>query len=334
MALGRCDANIFARRHRYVRAMVDVVVIGAGVNGLCVAWALRERGFAVEVWTRDEPAATTSAIAGAIWYPFLAEPRERVLGWSAVTFRRLQHFATIAGSGVRMTPVVETFATPTPDLWWAAAAGPIEVLPANEVPAPNRVAIRTVVPMCDVPVHLPWLVDQLSRRAVPIVPRTVRTFDEAFARAPVVVNCSGLGSVSLCDDRSMRPVRGQIVVVEPRPGLLAAAIDGTAPQPFYVLPRGNDVVLGGTAQIGDADLQVRDADTCSILDGIAIRWPPLRGAVVRATKVGLRPWRPTVRVEREVLPGGRRLVHDYGHGGAGWTLSWGCAEEVAALVSG
>jgi len=51
------------------------------------------------------------------------------------------------------------------------------------------------------------------------------------------------------------------------------------------------------------------------------------GAVLRV-RSGLRPARPRIRVERE-----GRIVHNYGHGGAGYTLGWGCAEEVAALVA-
>jgi D-amino-acid oxidase len=45
-------------------------------------------------------------------------------------------------------------------------------------------------------------------------------------------------------------------------------------------------------------------------------------------RVGLRPVRPAVRLERE-----GRVIHCYGQGGAGVTLSWGCAEEVRELVA-
>ncbi|HMC79917.1 MAG TPA: FAD-dependent oxidoreductase, partial [Acidimicrobiia bacterium] len=49
-------------------------------------------------------------------------------------------------------------------------------------------------------------------------------------------------------------------------------------------------------------------------------------------RVGLRPFRrDSVRLEREP---GARVIHNYGHGGSGVTLSWGCAEEVSALVKG
>ena len=48
---------------------------------------------------------------------------------------------------------------------------------------------------------------------------------------------------------------------------------------------------------------------------------------------GLRPGRPTVRLERGAdLADGTPLIHHYGHGGSGITLSGGCAEEVAALA--
>ena len=55
--------------------------------------------------------------------------------------------------------------------------------------------------------------------------------------------------------------------------------------------------------------------------------PALAGAEVVAHRVGLRPVRPEVRLEVE-----GRVVHCYGQGGAGVTLSWGCADEVAGLV--
>ena len=55
--------------------------------------------------------------------------------------------------------------------------------------------------------------------------------------------------------------------------------------------------------------------------------PALREARVLRHKVGLRPVRPSVRVERV-----GRLVHCYGHGGAGVTMSWGTADEVAGML--
>ena len=305
-----------------------VVVVGAGAIGLAAAIVLRERGHPVEVWAKDDPADTVSAVAGAIWYPFLAEPRSRVLGWSAATYRRLAQFAHDPASGVRMTTVVEVFAHDAPDLWWAAAAGPVERLPAAEVPPPHRAAIRLQVPVCDVPRHLPWLRTRLLALGGRVHTRAIASLDEALAVAPLVVNCTGLGAVALCDDHELQPVRGQVVVVR-RSGPLTALIDDTGAQPFYVIPRGDDVVLGGTAQAGDARCTVDDGDTRSILAGIGARVPALRNAEPLLVKVGLRPYRSTVRLEIEDRPGGGRIVHDYGHGGSGYTLAWGCADEVA-----
>ena len=51
-------------------------------------------------------------------------------------------------------------------------------------------------------------------------------------------------------------------------------------------------------------------------------------------KAALRPYRnKTYRLEKQVLSGGKFVVHNYGHGGAGITMSWGCAQEVADIVT-
>jgi D-amino-acid oxidase len=52
------------------------------------------------------------------------------------------------------------------------------------------------------------------------------------------------------------------------------------------------------------------------------------------TTVCLRPFRPAgPRVEAERF-GEKTVVHNYGHGGSGWSLSWGCADVVAGIVQG
>jgi D-amino-acid oxidase len=312
----------------------EVVVLGAGVIGLCVAIELRGRGHGVAVLAKDDPEHTVSAVAGAIWYPFLAEPRQRVLGWSAATYRRLRAFAAEPGSGVAMCTAIEVFAAPAPEPWWASAVDRVERVPAAELPAGAAAAFRTEVPVCDVPVHLPWLRARALAAGVRFGHRTLRSLAEAATLGPSVVNCTGLGAAELCADRTVVPVRGQVLVVTPRPGapLPAAWIEDTAAQPFYVIPRGGEVVLGGTAQVGDARERVDPTDTRAILAGIEARLPALRGAELRAVKVGLRPYRPTVRVEAESHRG-TTIVHCYGHGGSGYTLAWGCAEEVALLLA-
>lgn len=329
-AAGDPAANRAAPRRDRAR----VVVVGAGAIGLAAAIRLCERGHDVEVWSKDEPADIVSAVAAAIWYPFLAEPRERVLGWAAATFRQLAAFAHEPASGVRMTEVVELLTADDGMPWWASAAGPIERLRRVDVPTPHAAAIRLQVPVCDTREHLPWLRSRLQQLGGRLVRREVRQLDEAFAVAPVVVHCSGLGAATLCGDRDVHPVRGQVVCVRRPAGLLSALIEDTAAQPFYVIPRGDQVVLGGTAQRRDGNTAVDERDTRSILDGIAARVPALRSAAVEVVKVGLRPCRSQVRLECERRPDGGLLVHDYGHGGSGYTLSWGCADDVARLVGG
>ncbi|MCU0867236.1 MAG: FAD-binding oxidoreductase [Planctomycetes bacterium] len=312
----------------------QVVVLGAGVIGTCVALELRARGHAVRVLAKDDPEHTVSAVAGAIWYPFLAEPRQRVLAWSAATFRRLRAFAAVPGSGVHMQRVIEVFAAPAPEPWWASAVERVERVPVSELPAGAADAFVTEVPVCDVPVHLPWLRARALAAGVTFERRTVRSLGEAAALGPAVVNCTGLGAAALCDDSSLVPVRGQVVVVTPPPAApaLAAWIEDAALQPFYAIPRGGEVVLGGTAQPGNANELVDPVDTRAILAGIGARLPSLRGAALRAVKVGLRPYRPTVRLETEPHRGST-IVHCYGHGGSGYTLAWGCAEEVAMSLA-
>ena len=91
--------------------------------------------------------------------------------------------------------------------------------------------------------------------------------------------------------------------------------------------------MGGTAQKGDWTMEIRKKDEEDILKKCESLWPELDRSKIVGRAVGLRPSRTEVRLEREYL-NGKRIIHNYGHGGAGVTLSWGCADEVVSLIEG
>jgi len=295
---------------------VRAIVVGAGVVGLTTAVRLREAGIEANVVARDEPLGTTSAVAAALWYPYRALPAERVTAWSAQTYSALAALAEVPGSGVRMLAGTERMAPDAPDPWWREAVPSLER---------TREGLRFVAPAVDMSLHLPWLAGRLRALGGTVERREVASLDEVEADA--VVNCAGLGARGLAGDDSLVAVRGQVLRVA-APEVREWLLDQSDPRRLvYVVPRVNDVVLGGTADEGDEDLRPDPATTEDILARCAALLPALRDAPVVDVAVGLRPARPAVRLEAE-----GRVVHCYGHGGAGVTLAWGCAGEVAALL--
>jgi D-amino-acid oxidase len=279
---------------------------------------------AADVVAREPPAATTSAVAAALWYPYRAYPRERVEGWSARGFEVLSALADEPETGVRMRLGLERVAPDAPDPWWRAA-----------VPTFARVAegFRFAAPVADMAVHLPWLVRRLEALGGGVEIGAVASLDAALERARVVVNCAGLGARELAGDGDVMAVRGQILRVE-APAVDEWFLDQADPEDLvYVVPRQRDVVLGGTAQEGAEDPRPDPATAAAIRARCEAAVPALRGARVVGEAVGLRPARPAVRLEAEARDGGT-VVHCYGHGGAGVTLAWGCADEVVRLATG
>jgi D-amino-acid oxidase len=207
----------------------------------------------------------------------------------------------------------------------------------DELPAGYPAGLRFAVPLVEMPVHLPWLTDRLAARGVRFLSRRLTRLDEApeaSGGADLVVASPGLAARELVPDAEVVPVRGQIVRVT-NPGLtLSVRDEGHPAGRAYVHPRSSDVVLGGTLDEGVWDATPDPATAAAIVARCADLVPALARAEVIDTVAGLRPGRSTVRLERGVLADGTPVVHDYGHGGAGVTLAWGCADEVARLATG
>jgi D-amino-acid oxidase len=305
-------------------AMPRVLVIGAGVTGLTSAIRLREAGVEADVVAREPPGRTTSAVAAALWYPYRAFPPERVETWSARGFEVLSDLAAVDGAGVRMRWGTELVLGAAEDPWWRGAVPTFRRTPEG---------YRFEAPVADMSVHLPWLVRRLEALGGSLRIAELDTLDDALERAPVVVDCAGLGARDLAGDRLLVPVRGQVVYVE-QTGVDEWLLDqADARRLVYVVPRERDVVLGGTAEEGVVDTEPDPAVAAAIHQRCAAALPALAGARVLGTAVGLRPARAEVRLEAEPRGHGT-VVHCYGHGGAGVTLAWGCAEEVVGLVTG
>jgi D-amino-acid oxidase len=299
--------------------MARVTVVGAGVVGLTCAVRLLEAGHRVDVLARDLPLETTSAVAAAVWYPFLAFPRERVLGWSAASYAAFAGLAEVDGAGVTMRAGTEVFGSPQEQPWWRGAVSSLEKV----APPPGYADAWTfVAPVVEMPVYLAWLAARVAELGGTITRLNI----SALPSGPdVVVNASALGSRLLAQDPTVTPVRGQVVLVE-QIGLESWWLQSRDPA-TYVIPRANDIVVGGTEEPGDWSRTPSPATAAAILARARRLVPELAGATVLRHRVGLRPARPSVRVERV-----GDVVHCYGHGGAGVTLSWGTADEVATLV--
>jgi D-amino-acid oxidase len=299
--------------------MSRVIVVGAGVVGLTCAVRLLENGHRVDVLARDLPLETTSAVAAAIWYPYRALPQDRVTAWSAASYAEFVGLAGEPDTGVRMVTGTEVFTERQADPWWRAAVPSLDRETA--LPEGFEDGWTFVTPVVEMPVYLRWLHARVEELGGTV---TRMNLSGLPAGSDAVVNCAGLGARLLGADRSVVPVRGQVVYVE-QVGLDRWWLDSAAPT--YVVPRSADIVVGGSDEEGDWSRTPRPGLAQEILARAARLVPELEGARVLRHKVGLRPVRPAVRVERV-----GDVVHCYGHGGAGVTLSWGTAEEVAGLV--
>lgn len=304
----------------------SIGIVGAGVSGLTCGVLFAELGHRVRIVAEEVGPQTTSAAAGAIWFPYDAEPAEAVIAWSLETFEVLRKLSATAACGVSMLEL-RSFARagqmeiPT----WAISLG-ARALPAALVPACFTSGYTLEVPLTDTSLYLDYLSARF-RRAGGEIESGVRLaqLEEVSANFSTIVNCSGVGARTLLPDPEVEPHRGQVVIVSGIPQQHAVVCDG--PPLMYAIPRARDCVFGGTNEVSDErapDPAVTAAIVAECSRVLAIEPPEIRGE-----RVGLRPFRRKgICLRADRLRDGRRGIHNYGHGGSGFTLSWGCARAV------
>jgi D-amino-acid oxidase len=314
------------------RPKPKVVIVGCGVSGLTCGICLLEAQFEVTIVTRDLPPQTTSNIAPAIWYPYKAYPPARVLNWGRVSLDMFYHLAATPDCGVSLLTLIELFEQPVGDPWWRGAVRHFDYLPAAELPPGYQSGYKVEIPLIEAPIYLAYLLSRFWQLGGQLEQVHLSALSELYQPGRLIINCAGLGAREIAGDEQLYPIRGQIVRVEAS-GLRRVINCATgAHAPAYIIPRRHDCILGGTATEHDWNMEINPVTAQEILAKCRQLEPALNDMPVLSHVVGLRPGRHEVRLELEWLAGQFPIIHNYGHGGAGFTLSWGCAKEVVELA--
>lgn len=315
-------------------------VLGAGVIGLTTALLLSDYGCRVTIITESMPIATTSAVAPAMWHPYKVEPTETLRRWAVRSYQYFKLLSENPLSGVIPTTIYEYYSGEAVEPWYAFAVDGLRRLSKDEIN--QRVGDNAVDDyqsgfemksfVIDSSVYLGFLLSEVHKRGIEIQIRKVESLDEFIYSDSYVINCTGLGSRELLGDESVYPIRGQVVRIRSAyQSTPECVIDENGNRSVcYVVPRSNDVLLGGTATENDWNINVDEATTNEIITKAKELIPNLSDATFLSSHVGLRPARKKIRCKMdELYPW---LIHNYGHSGAGYTLSFGCAEEVCACI--
>jgi glycine/D-amino acid oxidase-like deaminating enzyme len=250
-----------------------------------------------------------------------------------------------ASAGVNMLYGASLFKQPEPqDPSWAPITYAFRRLDSHDLGFYQNKFVDGYMyqtPLCEGRLYITWLTQRIKALGGKLVQQKLFALDDVLEQGSgrgarqqwdLVVNCCGLGSSTLLEDADVYPIRGQVIRVK-APWISHAVFA----DPFYIIPNRDYVVLGGTAQYDDWNLNVSLEDRERILFHCCQIFPSLAGAEVVGDWVGLRPGRKTVRLDAGLLerPNGQGLcpvIHNYGHGGAGLTLGWGCAEDVVYMA--
>lgn len=309
-------------------------MVGGGIIGLTTAIRLQEEDYPVRIVARDLPPLTTSNKAAAIWRPYRAAPEERVLEWADRTYHKYRTEYDDPRTGVSEVELIEVGRGGSRRPFWLRPSYESRSLGGNELPRGYAHGFGIRVPFVHSGLYLDHLVATFAENGGEVERRSLRSLAEVGVGVHAVVNCSGLGARELVPDPEMFGVRGQLAVVSlDRPARYLVDETGFDGDPVYVLPRGDECILGGTAEEGRESLEEDPTTRREILNRCRELEPALADSVFLRSIVGVRPARSEVRLERDRDRTDPIVVHNYGHGGSGFTVAWGCADEVARILS-
>ncbi len=242
-------------------------VLGAGAVGLATARLLQERGIQVTIYTKDLPPETTSNIAGAQVLPVTVYDNRSATPAFLSQYVEATHFSyrryqLMVGEyyGIRWLPNYSMSDEPFGDGGLMGKQGPLaDVRPElrdlspKEHPFPFRYVRQYDTMFVQPSTYLESMLREFRIAGGTIVVKEMRDLREVLALPqPVIVNCTGLGAKALFNDAELTPIKGQLTILLPQAEVDYATLP---PGGLYMFPRRDGVLLGGTHERGNWDMQ-------------------------------------------------------------------------------
>ena len=307
---------------------MNIGVVGAGISGLSTAYTLARHGHQVTVMAKDFYPSIVSNKAAAFWFPYNIRNDKRAIDWGIKSYTFFEEQSANEDTGISMIKIIKAVkVTSLDETNWLdfMPKKSVKELPTDQLPTNYLKGYEAIVPLIETQIFLPWLTAQVVKLGATIIEAEVNNFHLLLEKFDVVINCTALGARDLCNDKTVIPIRGQVVLLEPN---VVDSIFIDNQSPTYIVPRKDATIIGGTYEENIFEANTVEETLNEILRKAIVISPELAGKKVIGNWAGLRPYRPEVRLEKE-----GNIIHNYGHGGSGYTLSFGCAEEVNKMVS-
>lgn len=306
-----------------------IAIIGAGISGLSCAYLLSKKEYNITIIAKAFSPDITSNRAAAFWFPYHIRNDKRGINWGKKSYDFYKELSADAASGISMKPLIkvlrENVIEEEPVWIEFMPEGACKIIPKENLEVGIANAYHVLVPLIETQIFLPYLRDILEKKHVVFEQKNINDFNQ-LSSFDIVINCTGLGSRKLCNDETIIPVRGQVGLIETKTDM-PVYLDNE--MPLYIVPRKDAMIIGGTYEENIFEETTEPTTIERLLNAAYLVFPELRQQKIIGSWAGLRPYRNEVRTEHEA---GTNIIHNYGHGGSGFTLAFGCAEEVMHLV--
>ncbi|KAH9425322.1 hypothetical protein DERP_005927 [Dermatophagoides pteronyssinus] len=327
---------------------LKIAIVGGGIIGVTTGLAIQQylESDLIEMitiisqqWTPN----TTGDVSAGLIYPYLAAPdtpkqqMERILIDSIKFFDNLIQDPESSGFGLSRLTLFELFSN-NDNVCLPIASDELPVirtLTTNEIqrlfPSIQQQyqhgnLVETFI--AEPSLLLPYLMDKFGKQKGQMITKHVESLVSLKNEYDLIINCTGVDARKLNDvddSDQLRSARGQVMRVKApwiRHGIIA--------DQWYILPQIDSVVLGGTKQLDNYNLEPDPKIAEEIWQNCCQIMPTLKLAKKIDDYVGLRPFRRTLRIEMD--NNDDHIIHNYGHGGSGVTLCWGSAIQVINLI--
>ena len=305
-----------------------ITVAGAGIIGLSTAYGLKMAGHNVSVIAKNFSPDITSNKAAAFWFPYHIRNDHRGIEWCRKSYNVYTEFSSDSLSGISSKKIIKAIheTTNEEDNSWLdyMPSQSFKIVEKDDLPRGYKKGYEAVVPLIETQIFLPWLMEKLGNMGVSFTKADIESLED-ITDCDLIINCCGLGSKLLESDSEIYAVRGQVALLKAK-NLDHIFLENE--KPLYIVPRQDAIIVGGTFEENIYEEKTVQETLTTILENAYNIMPELRDQEVIGSWAGLRPYRKLVRLEKV-----GKVIHNYGHGGSGFTLAWGCAEDVKNLIN-